>query len=148
MTTSAADRLVAEAMRVGEEVAGPAADDVDRKARFPTEAMEAMRSAQMLSVLIPTDLGGDGVAVGQVAEAVNILARHCASTAMVYAMHQMQVACLVRHGRSEVLRDYQRSVVDRQLLLASATTEIGVGGDIRTSVCAVERQGGRFTLEK
>jgi acyl-CoA dehydrogenase len=148
MTTSAADRLVAEAMRIGEEVAGPAADDVDRKARFPSEAMEAMRSTQMLSVLIPTELGGEGVAVGHVAEAVNILARHCASTAMVYAMHQMQVACLVRHGRSEVLRDYQRAVVDRQLLLASATTEIGVGGDIRTSVCAVERQGGRFTLEK
>ena len=39
-------------------------------------------------------------------------------------------------------------MVDRQLLLASATTEIGVGGDIRTSLCAVERQGGRFRLEK
>ena len=39
-------------------------------------------------------------------------------------------------------------MADRQLLLASATTEIGVGGDIRTSVCAVERRAGRFTLEK
>jgi acyl-CoA dehydrogenase len=89
-----------------------------------------------------------GVSIGQTAGAVNALARYCGSTAMVYAMHQMQVACLVRHGRSEVLRDYQRAIVDRQLLLASATTELGVGGDIRSSVCAVERRGGRFTLEK
>jgi acyl-CoA dehydrogenase len=148
MTSNAADRLAAEAARIGEEVAGPAADEVDRKARFPSEAMEALRSAQLLSVLVPTDLGGDGVSVGEVAEAVNLLARHCGSTAMVYAMHQMQVACLVRHGRTEVLRDYQRAIVDRQLLLASATTELGVGGDIRSSVCAVERRGGRFTLEK
>jgi acyl-CoA dehydrogenase len=148
VTADAADRLVDEAARIGEEVAGPAADDVDRKARFPTEAMEAMRSAQLLSVLVPTDLGGDGVSIGRVADAVGALARHCASTAMVYAMHQMQVACLVRHGRSDFLRDYQRALVDRQLLLASATTEIGVGGDIRTSVCAVESEGGRFTLEK
>jgi acyl-CoA dehydrogenase len=148
MTSETAGRLVGEAERIGEEVAGPAADDVDRKARFPTEAVEAMRSAQLLSVLVPSDLGGDGVSIGEVADVVGVLARHCASTAMVYAMHQMQVACLVRHGRSEFLREYQKAIVDRQLLLASATTEIGVGGDIRTSKCAVERHDGRFTLEK
>ncbi|MGH9018119.1 MAG: acyl-CoA dehydrogenase family protein [Acidimicrobiales bacterium] len=148
MPSNGADRLAAEAARIGDEVAGPAAADVDGKARFPSEAMEAMRAAAMLSVLIPTELGGDGLAIEAVADAITTLARHCASTAMIYAMHQMQVACLVRHGRSAVLRDYQRAVVDRQLLLASATTEIGVGGDIRSSVCAVERQGGRFTLEK
>jgi acyl-CoA dehydrogenase len=143
-----ADRVVGEAARIGDEVAGPAADDVDRKARFPSEAMEALRSAKMLSVLIPSELGGEGVRIGPVADAVNALARHCASTGMIYAMHQMQVACLVRHGRSDALREYQRSIVDRQLLLASATTEIGVGGDIRTSICAVERAGGRFSLTK
>jgi acyl-CoA dehydrogenase len=148
MTMKASDRLVAEAARIGEEVAGPAADDVDRKARFPTEAMEAMRSAHLLSVLIPTDHGDEAVSMGAMAEAVGLLAQHCASTAMIYAMHQMQVACLVRHGRSPVLRDYQRAIVDRQLLLASATTELGVGGDIRTSKCALQRQSGRFTLEK
>jgi acyl-CoA dehydrogenase len=148
VTSSVAQRLGREADRIGEEVAGPAADDVDRKARFPSEAVEALRGAQMLSVLVPTGLGGDGASIGDVADAVEALARHCASTAMVYAMHQMQVACLVRHGRSEALVEYQRAIVDRQLLLASATTEIGVGGDIRTSMCAVERAGGRFTLEK
>jgi acyl-CoA dehydrogenase len=41
-----------------------------------------------------------------------------------------------------------REAADRQLLLASATTELGVGGNTRTSVCAVEREGGRFRLEK
>ncbi len=148
LTSDAAGRLRNEAARIGEEVAGPAADDVDRKARFPSEAMEAMRSARLLSVLVPPDLGGDGVRIGEVAEAVGVLARHCASTAMVYAMHQMQVACLVRHGRSDLLKDFQRALADGQLLLASATTEIGVGGDIRTSVCAVEEKDGRFTLEK
>jgi acyl-CoA dehydrogenase len=148
MTARTTDRLVVEAVRIGEEVAGPAADDVDRKARFPVEAMEALRSEQLLSVLVPPELGGDGVRISRVAEACTVLARHCASTAMIYAMHQMQAACLVRHGRSDFLREYQRSMVARQLLLASATTEIGVGGDIRTSICAVEAGEGRFRLEK
>jgi acyl-CoA dehydrogenase len=148
MTARTADRLVVEAVRIGEEVAGPAADDVDRKARFPVEALEALRSEQLLSVLVPRNLGGDGVKISRVAEACVALARHCASTAMIYAMHQMQAACLVRHGRSYYLKEYQRILVDRQLLLASATTEIGVGGDIRTSICAVETSDGTFRLEK
>lgn len=148
MTSSTAADLVAAAARIGAEVAGPVADDVDSAARFPVEAIDALREAGLLSVLVPRDLGGAGATVGQVADAVRELARHCASTAMVYAMHQMQVACLVRHGRSDLLRDYQRALVARQLLLASATTEVGVGGDIRSSVCAVEHRDGRFRLTK
>jgi acyl-CoA dehydrogenase len=146
--TTTADRLVAEAVRIGEEIAGPCADDVDRKARFPSEAFDALRAQRLLSVMIPADLGGDGLGIGPVARAVGALSRHCASTGMIYAMHQMQAACLVRHGRSDALRDYQRALAQGQYLLASATTELGVGGDIRTSKCAVERSGGRFRLEK
>ena len=140
--------LVRRAARIGEDVAAPAADDVDRKARFPVEAFEALRADGLLAALVPQEFGGPGASVGAVAEAVEALARHCASTAMVFAMHQLQVACLVRHGRSALLRDYQRLLASQQPLLASATTEIGVGGDIRTSICAVESAEGRFRLEK
>ena len=40
-------------------------------------------------------------------------------------------------------RDYLSELAERQLLLASATTELGVGGDVRTSVCTVERDDAR-----
>jgi acyl-CoA dehydrogenase len=138
-----------QAERIGVKVAGVAADEVDRDARFPTEAFEALREESFLSVLIPTELGGRGVTVGQVADIVFQLGRHCASTAMIFAMHQIQVASIVRHGRSPFFRDYLADVAERQLLLASATTEIGVGGDVRTSVCTVERDAaGDIHLEK
>lgn len=141
--------LSRQAERIGVKVAGPAADDVDRAARFPTEAVEALREASLLSVLVPSELGGSGLTVGQVADIVFELGRHCASTAMIYAMHQIQVASLVRHGRSTFFRDYLADLAERQLLLASATTEVGVGGDVRTSVCTVERDGaGDIHLEK
>jgi acyl-CoA dehydrogenase len=141
-------RLVEAAARIGEEVAAPSADDVDRKARFPTEAIEALRAERALSALVPEELGGSGMKVGEVARATTALARHCASTAMIFAMHHMQVACLVRHGRSAFLRSVAGQVAEGQQLLASATTELGVGGDLRTSRCAVERSEGRFKLEK
>ncbi len=140
--------LATRAARIAQEVAAAAADDVDRKARFPSEAIEALRSESLLSVLVPPELGGEGVGYAELSAATRALGRHCASTAMIYAMHQLEIACLVRHGRNRWLKDYLRRVVDEQLLLASATTEIGVGGDIRTSVCAVEREGDGFRLEK
>jgi len=144
-----ANSLSRQAARIGLEVAGVAAGAVDRDARFPTEAFEAMREESLLSVLIPSELGGSGLSIGQVGDIVFELGRHCASTAMIFAMHQIQVANIVRHGRSTFFRDYLAEVADRQLLLASATTEMGVGGDVRTSVCTVERVGAdEIRLEK
>lgn len=148
MTDDRANDLIRKAALIGAEVAGPMADDVDAKARFPTEAMEAIRAERMLSALVPVELGGEGCTVGEVGRTVTALSRHCSSTAMIFAMHHMQAASLVRHGHSEFLRDFARRLADRQLLFASATTEIGVGGDLRTSKCALESADGRFRLEK
>jgi len=133
---------------IGASVAGAFAAEVDRDARFPTEAFEALRAARMLSVLVPRELGGAGATLADVAPAVEALGRHCASTAMVYAMHQIQVASIVRHGRSKWAREFLRALATNEWLLASATTEAGIGGDVRSSSCAVERSGESFRLEK
>ena len=140
--------LAKRAAVIATEIAGPAADDVDRQARFPSEAVDALRAERMLSSLVPVRLGGDGASLSEVAAAIAALARQCASTAMIYAMHNLQIACLVRHGTSEHLEGYLRDLSANQYLLASATTEIGTGGDTRSSVCAVERNDGRYHLEK
>ena len=85
---------------------------------FPPRRSTRLRAESLLSVLVPSELGGPGVTVGQVADIVFELGRHCASTAMIYAMHQIQVASLVRHGRSAFFRDYLADLGERQLLLA------------------------------
>jgi acyl-CoA dehydrogenase len=144
-----ADTLSHRAEDIAVKVAGVAAADVDRAARFPTEAIDALRADSLLSVLVPTQLGGLGATVGQVADMVFELGQHCASTAMIFAMHQIQVASIVHHGKSAFFGDYLSELAERQLLLASATTELGVGGDVRTSVCTVERdEDGAIHLEK
>jgi acyl-CoA dehydrogenase len=140
--------LLHRAARIAADVAGPLAVEIDRDARFPVEAIDAMRAVGLLSALVPADLGGAGATVGEVAQMTRVLGAACSSTALIFAMHHMQVACVVRHGQTPLLRDFQAELAESQLLLGSATTEMGVGGDIRTSMCAVERSGGRFSLEK
>jgi acyl-CoA dehydrogenase len=136
--TAAVATVVQLASRVGERLAAPAAADVDREGRFPAEAIAGLKEAGLLGALVPRELGGLGASLGEVQLAVTELAKHCASTAMIFAMHQIQVACLVNHGRNDVLRELTREVATGQLLLASATTEKGIGGDVRSSSCAVE----------
>lgn len=141
--------LVEAAHRIGSDVALPAAAAVDRDARFPAEAIDALREARLLGAYVPRELGGMGASLSDVAAVCHALGQYCASTAMVYAMHQIQVACIVRHaGESPFFWQYLRDLAARQSLIASATSELGIGGDVRTSLCAVAREGDAFTLTK
>jgi acyl-CoA dehydrogenase len=134
---------------IAREVAAPASRLVDRDARFPIEAIDALRKARLLSAYVPPALGGHGSSVEELATMCRLLGEACASTAMVFAMHQIQVACLVRHGAgSTFIESYLRNAVERQLLIASVTTEAGVGGSTRTSISPIERDGGGCRLRK
>ena len=151
-TTTTSTITVADAAalghRIGKEVAAVHAADVDREGRFPKETVDAFRAEGLLGGLVPTELGGLGHDLRATSAIVRSVARYCASSAMILAMHHIQVASLVRHGRSEALRDFARRVAAEQLLLASATTEMGIGGNTRNSSCYVEREGDAFRVTK
>ncbi|HVS78381.1 MAG TPA: acyl-CoA dehydrogenase family protein, partial [Steroidobacteraceae bacterium] len=134
---------------IARDVAAPNAADVDARSRFPQETVDALKEAGLLAAPIPKDLGGAGCGIVELTELCSTLARACGSSAMILAMHYVQVACLVRHGgESERLRGWLRELAERQYLLASMTSEEGTFGEMRTSLCAVRRENGRFTLEK
>jgi acyl-CoA dehydrogenase len=124
---------------------------VDREARFPTETFAALKSARLLGVLIPEQYGGEGLSIAQVADLCAALGQVCASSALVYAMHHIKTSSLVFHGPGSPWHEsFMRRVAAEQLLLGSATTEGGIGGDLRNSICAVERDaaGIGFVLRK
>ena len=112
--------------------AAESAGAVDRDARFPQEAITSARSQRLLVVMVPHELGGEGASVSDIVDVCYMLGRACSATAMVYAMHQTKIACLVRHGRGSVWHErLLRRVGTDQLLLASSTTEGQAGGDVR-----------------
>jgi acyl-CoA dehydrogenase len=130
-------------------VAATHAAAVDREARFPGEAFDAAKTQQLLGILVPADLGGEDATITDVVEVCYALARACASTGMIFAMHQIMVACLVRNAQSSAWhRRFLRRLCAEQLLLASSTTDGQGGGDLRKSDCAIEAVDSRFTLAK
>jgi acyl-CoA dehydrogenase len=136
--------------RIADEFAAPNAIAVDHDARFPTETIEALRAEGALSAFIPTELGGGGVAFETIAAACFELGRRCGASAMVFAMHQIQIVSIVRHlDDAPWFEDYLQVVSREQRLIASATSEIGTGGDMGRSVAAVTAAAdGSCTFEK
>jgi len=142
--------LLDAVVRIADEYAAPNAAAVDREARFPAETIEALREEQALSAFIPTELGGGGVAFEAIAAACFELGRRCGASAMVYAMHQIQVISIVRHlDDAPWFEEYLRRVAAEQRLIASVTSEVGTGGDMGRSVAALTPAAeGRRVFEK
>ncbi|MGX5172745.1 acyl-CoA dehydrogenase family protein [Aliikangiella sp. IMCC44653] len=141
--------LLEQIHKIGADIIAKHAPDVDEKARFPQEGIDALKSLKLMSSYVPESLGGMGLDIAQTGKICEALGQYCGSTAMIYAMHQIQVACIIHHCLdTDYFVDYSKQLVNEQRLIASATTEIGIGGDLLSSFCAVEAHDDTFDLVK
>ena len=136
------------AERIAETAAGPAAYDVDLRARFPVEAVDAMKEARLLSAMVPAELGGMGASLTDISDAIRIIGRSCAAAGSVLGMHMEQMFMLLKFGTTPALRRCLQEVVDKQLLIANANSEVGIGGDVMRSIAALEPEGDGWRFDK
>ena len=112
----------------------------DREGTFVVEAMTALRDAGYLATPAPTDLGGAGATVRQVAEAQAELARSCPSTALASSMHlHVVLASAWRYRRGDdAVAGMLKRVAAEHLVVASTG-----GGDLtRPTADATPVDGG------
>lgn len=122
---------------------------VDEKA-FADAILEQLRADRLLWCVAPRDRGGDGASIGDVARVTFNIARLSGSAGLIYAMHMSQALSVVRHGgASAFFASFLDRMVAKQAMVASGTSEKGVGGDIFGSLCCIEEApGGGLSLTK
>jgi acyl-CoA dehydrogenase len=103
--------------------------------------LAALAAERLLAPIVPVSDGGLGLTILDAARMVAAVARTSGSAALILAMHLAQVVTLVRHGSTAPLQDALRRLAARQALIASGTSEVGVGGDILRSLCRAEPDG-------
>lgn len=112
--------------------------------------LDAARRMGLIAGPVPPALGGPGFPLLALARALAALSASSGSAGLILAMHLAQVLTLVRHAPAPVFTAFlSGDIAGNGGLVASGTSERGVGGDILTSVCATEPQpGGALRLAK
>lgn len=119
-----------------------AAASVDRDGAFPTESIEALRSAGLLGALSSAESGGLGLGLAGAARIVRRVAEECGSTAMVLTMHYCGAAVLEAHGTIET----RRAVAAGQHLSTLAFSEVGSRSHFWVPVSTAEASDGHVVL--
>lgn len=145
---SVSERLAEIADFIAETVAAPAAYDVDLHARFPTESLAALKKYRVLSAMMPVEQGGMGATLGDISYVIRVLSQACAATGSVLGMHMEQIFMLQKFGTTAPLRRAMKEVIDDQLLIANANSEVGVGGDVSRSIAPLVPDGDDWLFDK
>lgn len=137
-------QIVEKAKKLGQEVLGKYAREVDEKGRFPTESIKALQEAGFMGLIVSTSYGGWGEGPRTFAAVVDTLAQYCGSTAMVYLMHICGTAAIQAyppvHG-DRILRD----IVAGRHLTTLAFSEKGSRSHFWAPVSQA-RQNGSFHI--
>jgi acyl-CoA dehydrogenase len=135
---------VALTCTVAEEHAGEA----DLAARFPVEALAAMRRNGLLGLMVPAVHGGGGGTLDDLVDAAIALGRSDLSVALIFAMHCQQVVALSRFGGDRLRAHVLPEVAAGRVYLASVTTEPGKGGDLLTAESRAHRLQGLLRIDR
>ena len=114
------DHFVGLAAEVGARFADHAVRH-DREGTFVDEAFAVLRESGYLALAVPTELGGMGATIGQVAMAQAEMARHDASAALAVSMHlHITLFAAWRYRRQMPgAEGLLRKVVDDRIVLVS-----------------------------
>jgi len=98
-------------------------DDTDT---FCEDNYVDLKEAGLIEAGVPTELGGGGASIDELARMLRTLGRHCGSTALAFSMHTHQVAIPAwrwRHQKAPVDALLKRVATERIILLSSGGSD-------------------------
>jgi len=129
-----ASELLENTRKLSTEVLAKNADENDQRRSFPRANIERLGEAGLLGLLVPKEFGGAGGGVAEMAEALELLAQACASTAMVMLMHYCGTAVMVAKASDKLKRELLPQIAAGKHLTTLAFSEAGSGGHFYTPI--------------
>jgi alkylation response protein AidB-like acyl-CoA dehydrogenase len=136
--------IVNRAREIAVDVAAPAAPGVDDQARFPTEAVDALKGSGLWGLAVPVEFGGMGRPPRVFAAVVEELAQACGSTAMVYVMHVAATQSIAGSTTLADRNDTLRAIAAGRHLTTLAFSERGSRSQFWAPVSTLVENGNGF----
>lgn len=107
----------------------PRAEKVDKEGIWPEESIRALQDAGLGGLVIPTEAGGHGRGLAEVAKVCETLGRQCASTAICFGMHLVGSAVIAAKATPEQEETYLAPIANGEHLTTLSLSEPGTGSN-------------------
>jgi alkylation response protein AidB-like acyl-CoA dehydrogenase len=128
------------------EKVAPRAAEIDHSAQFPWDMKELLAQQDILAMPFPTEYGGIGASELAILMAIEELARHCATTAVILCVQQLGSTPILLVGTEEQKSKYIPPLASGEWLAAFGLTESGSGSDSAAMQTIAERKGDKYIL--
>jgi alkylation response protein AidB-like acyl-CoA dehydrogenase len=124
----------------------PFAADVDEAGRFPQEALDALRAADLTAVHIPEEYGGAGADALATVIVIEEVARVCASSSLLPAVNKLGTMPLILSGSEELKQRYLTPVAAGKAMFSYCLSEPEAGSDAASMKTRAVRDGDSYVL--
>jgi isovaleryl-CoA dehydrogenase len=121
------------------------ADRVDREHAFPSESLRALSEVGALGLVVPSEHGGAGGGLAALVEACEAVGAACASTGMVFLMHEVTAATLASGGGTRAT-ELLPALAGGQALGTLAFSERGTGAHFYSPELQADRSNGSLMI--
>ena len=120
------EAIIADVRAFAKKEIAPFAEEIDRESKFPAEIIAKMAELGYMGINVPEEYGGAGLDDVYKALVVEEIAKYCASTAEILAVHALVSDIIIRKGTKEQKEKYLPMAAAGKLG-AFALTEAGAG---------------------
>ncbi|MEW8615776.1 MAG: acyl-CoA dehydrogenase family protein [Candidatus Thiodiazotropha sp.] len=121
------ESILEQVQNIAKGVVADNANDVDRQARWPEEAIRMLQKAGIAGLTVPAEYGGLGHGSFAVAQVCELLGQECGSTAMCFGMHCVGSAVLSAKATSDQQERFLHPIVAGEHLTTLSLSEAGTG---------------------
>ncbi len=141
-----AEQIIATARTFAREQVDPEAARWERDRRLPREAITAAAAAGLCGLLVPTELGGAGLDISDMAEVMGALAYADMGLAFSLVSHNNLAGAIAKQGSVLQRARYLDAMLAGSTLGAFLLTEPGTGSDAAAIITSAIAQGDRWVL--
>ncbi len=123
----------------------PLADELDKTGRFPQETVEKMAKLGLMGLNVPKEYGGAGLSDVCKVMAISEIAKACASTAEMFAVHLLVNYIITKFGNEEQKKKYL-GMACSGYVGAFALTEPNAGSDAGSLQTTAVADGDYYVL--
>jgi alkylation response protein AidB-like acyl-CoA dehydrogenase len=134
------------ARSIAAEHFAPLAEALDREQRYPTEHIETFVRTGLSGILVPRELGGEGLSMRAICAIVEEVSAACASTGAILAAHALGAVPLRIGGTDGQRRELYADLLQGRAV-SFALTERGAGSDAAAITTSATAAGEGYRLD-